>query len=229
MDKINKQEFTSRLRYKISKGYVKSALEELNQFPKSNDLSFVNDAILTLNKLVELRRNLSNGVISYEEYQMNHSRIVYSTLQLLDEIEESFTVNFENIDKVNTEKEQIKKLLILFERAVFNAPSFGEHSTLMLEAFRTTRIALQMNGATLLENLNFAMLFKEIIDQLQRIEFDVRIRFPDVETALRKGVDESNYHSVIIPNNMQAVAYMVKERGIINEIVEEIKYRYGSL
>jgi hypothetical protein len=81
---------------------------------------------------------------------------------------------------LEAERAEIRDLLLLFERAAFDAQLYSEEPVAMLQAFRATRIALQQGGASLIRNAGVARNFAEIRRLLWDAEQRVAREFPDV-------------------------------------------------
>lgn len=82
--------------------------------------------------------------------------------------------------KLEAERAEIKSSLMLFDRAVFDAPMHSEDPVEMFRALKQTRISLQTSGASLVRDRNVAEHFQSLREILLRVETEVARRFPIV-------------------------------------------------
>lgn len=80
--------------------------------------------------------------------------------------------------RLEAERAEIRDLLILFDRAVFDAPMQSEEPVEMFRAIRQTRISLQMSGASFIRDQEVAECFRRIRTILLKTESEVRSRYP---------------------------------------------------
>ena len=82
--------------------------------------------------------------------------------------------------RLEAERNEIRDILGIFERAVFDAPMQSEEPVEMFKAIQQTRISLQLSGATLIRDQEVAEIFCHIREILLRIEGEVQVKFPIV-------------------------------------------------
>lgn len=82
--------------------------------------------------------------------------------------------------RISAEREELKNMLILFERAVFHAPLNSEDPVNMFKAIRQTRVSLQMSGGSSILNKEAAFHFSKTRDILMESESKVMERFPEL-------------------------------------------------
>lgn len=80
--------------------------------------------------------------------------------------------------RLAAERGEIRDLLILFDRSVFDAPMQSEEPVEMFKAIRQTRIALQMSGASLVRDREVAEHFQKVRETLLIVETEVAKRYP---------------------------------------------------
>jgi hypothetical protein len=102
------------------------------------------------------------------------ARLHAETAKLIAEVDQIRYSRFE------AQRNEIRDLVKLFDRAVFEAPLHSENPVDMFRAIRQTRIALQMAGASLVSDGTIAFHFDELRRLLFETEIEVQSRFPVV-------------------------------------------------
>lgn len=80
--------------------------------------------------------------------------------------------------RFEAEREEIRNLLIFFDRAVYHSPVQSEDPIEMFKAIRQTRILLQTSGAGLVRDKEIAEKFHEIKHLLWNTENEVIRKYP---------------------------------------------------
>jgi hypothetical protein len=127
-------------------------------------------------------------------------------------------------------------LLILFDRAVFDAPLFSEEPTEMFRALQQTRLSLQTSGASLVRHQEIAKHFQRIRQILLETEAEVKRRYPEL-VQLAAGLDENipvykrrdQVKQLLGENYWKAVELMMGIRPEITQHVEAIRERLRVL
>jgi len=80
--------------------------------------------------------------------------------------------------RLEAERLEIRDLLILFDRAVFDAPMNSEEPVEMYKALQQTRISMQTSGASLVRDREIAEHFQKVREILLTTEAEVKKHFP---------------------------------------------------
>jgi cell division protein FtsL len=80
--------------------------------------------------------------------------------------------------RLEAERQEIRNLLVLFDRAVFDAAISKENPVEMYMAIQQTRISIQTNGASLVKDHEIAERFQDIRKILLTAETEVKEQFP---------------------------------------------------
>lgn len=217
----------------IAKGKLEQAIKTLLQLSANASSELKNDIILQSGRLNRTEADFKRGIIPITHLQLIRNNVAFAVIGYLDEFKENTSSNLQPKEKA-IEKSEIKELLKLFERAVFEASIHSEEATAMFDAIQNVRIGLQMKNAGLIENERAAKLFREIWKDLLAIEGQVIEKYPNIFAALaelksqpmdwerRKRAEE------IIGKDdyWQAIGLMMSIRDKINPKVEEIREIY---
>jgi hypothetical protein len=101
----------------IASGNTKKSLDSLKQLVEEKKLARGSEITLLLNQLSEQERNRSLNLIDSAEYNINTSRITFSTLELLSKIENEFFHDDEKEFYINNLVDQLgdKKQAFLYK------------------------------------------------------------------------------------------------------------------
>lgn len=206
---------------------------EIANTPKLKD-----EIILQSSRLNQANRNRRFGIETSDRNDLVRNNINFALLETLKE--------FERIEEVTTnkqtpfsekEREEIREFLLLFERAVFDAPVSSEEPTAMFKSIQDVRLSLQIKGAGLIKNQEAADIFREIRKILLHIEDEVIRKYPEVVAILdevknmplsyerRKYVEEKLGRKT----NWEAVMLMIGTRNDVMPRVEKVREIYRRL
>jgi hypothetical protein len=119
---------------------------------------------------VELRDNAEQARITKAEL----AKLKAETEKLSVETDEI------RIRRIESERSEIRNLLLLFERAFFDLPLPCDEPLAMFRAIQQTRISLQMSGASLIRNMEVAEHFKQVRNVLREIEYEIEKQYPEI-------------------------------------------------
>jgi seryl-tRNA synthetase len=136
--------------------------------------------------------------------------------------------------QLEAERTEIRDLLVLFDRAVFDAPMQSEEPVEMFRALQQTRVSLQKSGASLVRHQEIAMHFQRIRQILLETETEVKRRYPRV-VQLAIELDENipvrryQVNQLLGEDYWGAVGLMMGIRPEITQHVEAIRKRLRVL
>jgi uncharacterized NAD(P)/FAD-binding protein YdhS len=166
------------------------------------------------------------------------SRVWKAEIEKLRAETQKLSVEAEEIRRrrLEAERTEIRDLLILFDRAVFDAPLFSEEPTEMFRALQQTRLSLQTSGASLVRHQEIAKHFQRIRQILLETEAEVKRRYPEL-VQLAAGLDENipvykrrdQVKQLLGENYWKAVELMMGIRPEITQHVEAIRERLRVL
>jgi cell division protein FtsL len=140
------------------------------------------------NEKEKIRIELDKLKLERERFQQEQNTSAKQELLKAAEIEKSKAEVMKLTEEVTeiryqralAERNEIKGLLGLFQKAAFSPMDYDEDPTSALNSIRATRIALQTQGAALVGNEQTAETFQKLEDMLLQIEVDVADQYPDV-------------------------------------------------
>lgn len=109
--------------------------------------------------------------------------------------------------RLEAERAEIRDLLILFDRAVFDAPMQSEEPVEMFRALQQTRVSLQKSGASLVRDREIAEHFQKAREILLTTEAEVKKRYPMV-AQLATEFDE------VVQNDQQNIPPYERRRRV---------------
>lgn len=223
----------------IANNSTEKAIEKMLEVAeRANIPTLFNEIILQSSRLKQVSRNRLLGLETSSQIDLVRNNINFALLQILTE--------FDHIKEVSSskgtpfpekEREEIRTFLLLFERAVFDAPLSSEEPTAMFKSIQDVRFSLQVKGAGLIRNQEAADLFREIRKILLHIEGIVIREYPEVVDLLEKVkhmpmgyerrqlVRETLDHKI----QMNAIVLMMGVRNDVAPKVERIREIYRSL
>ena len=202
------------------------------------------EIILQSSRISQANSDSLLGVSSYSNSTLILNNVKRALLKILNELEKIIANKNEPSINHSLEVEEIKKFLLLFERAVFDAPINSEDPTKMFESIQKVRLQLQIGGASLITNQEAADNFKDIRKELLLIENEVIKKYPEVvmfiDVIKKKAADgtiSSGIHErrqmvqSFLGNEKYAgsVNLMMSVRRLVIPKVERIKEIYRSL
>lgn len=213
----------------IAKGKLEQAIDSLLILAETTSSGSRKDILLQSNRLNRTEDDFKRGIIPITHLQLIRNNVAFAIIGYLDEFKGS------NQSHPN-DKEEIKELLKLFERAVFEASIYSEEVTAMFDAIQNVRIALQMKNAALVENPTVGKLFREIWKELLDIEGEVIEKYPKVFEALAELKNQPmdwnrrRRSEEIIGKDecWKAINLMMNVRGKINPKIEKIREIYRN-
>lgn len=139
--------------------------------------------------------------------------------------------------RLEAERLELKTLLILFERAAFDAPRQLEEPVAMFRALQQTRLSLQMSGASLVRDREIAEHFKEVREILLETEAEIKKRYPMVaQLAIEDELERlpsyerhRRVENLLGRDYWRAVEDMVSARNRIMQHVNAIRERLKRL
>jgi len=217
------KEFIEKIEILISQNKVELAINNLIDLLKNQDKELYNSILMLSSRNIEIETTYNvKNLISLDDYQKEKSKIKYAILTLIGQITNNENSNKSDEKLKENELNEIRNLLILFERAAFypNSLNSPDSAAKLFKALQETRIALQIKGATLLRNKTVANYFGKIRDILLAIENDVIQKYPKI-------INEIQSNSVNFGENDLAVKKELvdKMRSIdeIRDLVDRIK------
>lgn len=131
-----------------------------------------------------LRKELRDSATQTHLWKAEMERLKAETDKLVTESNEI------RRQRLEAEREEIRDMLRLFDRAVFDAPPYIEDPIDMLKAIRQTRIALQQSGASLVRNRKVAENFRQARILLLEAEANMQEKYPELVRLIDESVDE---------------------------------------
>jgi chromosome segregation ATPase len=141
-------------------------------------------------KRLEEEMNLERAKLEHDRERLQselrenaeQSRVWKAEIEKLRAETQKLSVEAEEIRRrrLEAERTEIRDLLILFDRAVFDAPLFSEEPTEMFRALQQTRLSLQTSGASLVRHQEIAKHFQRIRQILLETEAEVKRRYPEL-------------------------------------------------
>jgi hypothetical protein len=197
-------------------------------------------------KRLEEEMNLERAKLEHDRERLQselrenaeQSRVWKAEIEKLRAETQKLSVEAEEIRRrrLEAERTEIRDLLILFDRAVFDAPLFSEEPTEMFRALQQTRLSLQTSGASLVRHQEIAKHFQRIRQILLETEAEVKRRYPEL-VQLAAGLDENipvykrrdQVKQLLGENYWKAVELMMGIRPEITQHVEAIRERLRVL
>ena len=136
---------------------------------------------------IELRYNAKQARTAKAEL----ARLKAETKKLSAETDEII------IRRIESERSEIRNLLLLFERAFFDLPLPCDEPLAMFRAIQQTRISLQTSGASLIRNVEVAENFKQVRNVLREIEYEIAKCYPEIVKLADELKDEPLRNSYI--------------------------------
>ncbi len=183
--------------------------------------------VIGLRKIrIERHRNLEQASV----WQAEISKLRVESQKLAVETQEIQRKRFE------AEREEIRDLLKLFDRAVFDAPMYSEDPTEMFRAIQQTRISLQLSGASLVRDSIIADNFKQIRKLLLDVEGEVTRNYPII-VELATNIDDFHdrienrrkAHELLRGRYYEPVRLMMDVRHKLDKHIEVIQKRFREL
>lgn len=139
--------------------------------------------------------------------------------------------------KLEVDSEKLAHALMLFDRAVFDAPFFTEEPSAMFDAIRKTRVNIQQSGIMYIHELDIAQRFVQIRNILFTCETFIQRQYPLVEQLAMQLMNRpSDYgRRSFVQKKMgpqhfsKAVIEMISIREAINKELEVIRRRYSEM
>jgi cell division protein FtsL len=138
--------------------------------------------------------------------------------------------------RIEAQRAEIRDVLILFDRAVFDAPMYSEEPVEMFKAIRQTRLSLQMSGASLIHDQKVAEHFRRIREILLNVESEVQRRYPVIAQMAvdfddnREAYERRREVSKILGKEYwKAVNFMMGIRSEVQQHLESIRQRLHEL
>lgn len=134
--------------------------------------------------------------------------------------------------RFEAERDEIRNLLMFFDRAVFDAPMYSEDPVEMFTAIRQTRISLQTNGASLVRDKEVAEHFQRIREILLNAEAEVLRQYPAIpHIAVELGSEKRLTHyerrqkveQLLGGNYYEPVRMMMRVRQEIQPHLERLR------
>ena len=136
----------------------------------------------------------------------------------------------------DTRRSEIRELLSLFSRAVFDAPMSSEEPAAMFRAIRETRIALGEKGASTVGDIEIENRFQVLWRILLEAESEVKTQFPkvvDLAFELVRSPESSNWRNHVSEelgeDYYYSVEFMMSIRMKIEEQLNLIRDRLHGL
>lgn len=138
--------------------------------------------------------------------------------------------------RIEAERAEIRDVLMLFDRAVFDAPMYSEEPIEMFRAIRQTRISLQMSGASLIRDGEAADCFRRIREILLQAENEVQNRYPVVaqmavefDNNLPIYERREQVRKILDRDFYKAIEMMMDIRREIQPYLERVRQRLRAL
>ena len=136
--------------------------------------------------------------------------------------------------RLEVERQEIRDLLVLFDRAVFEAPMYGEKPVEMYKAIQQTRINLQTSGASLVRDVEIANHFQKVREILLAAEVEVQKKFTIVATIANEQNGSSSdqdkrVHEALGQNYYEPVKLIFQTRDEVKKHIEIINQRLRLL
>lgn len=123
--------------------------------------------------------------------------------------------------RFEAEREEIRNLLLIFDRSVFDAPFHSEDPIQMFIAIRQIRIAMQTNGASLVKNRTVAESFQRIRKILLRTENEVMMKYPAIFQLATQPMEEHLYAAQLLGRDWEDSIYLMM--GLRQEVDEQLR------